>query len=98
MSEFLSLLAVYYLCDAMAVSRHLTMQEMMNCTRTYETVKSYFITEFELAPIGTPERAAQMQQGYLGFLDWEEANADTVEEMQARAWLAVRGLEPAIGG
>ncbi len=98
MSEFLSLLALYYVCDATAAMRHLTMQEVMACTQTYESVKTYFVTEFELAPHGTAERAQQMQQGYLAFLDWEEANEALVEDMQAEAWLAARGIVPAIGG
>jgi len=92
MSEFLSVLAVYYLCDAMTSARHMTMQETMACSRSYDTVRSYFAPGFELAAPGSPERAAQLQQGYLGFLDWEDANRALVEDMQAEAWLAARGL------
>jgi len=92
MAEFLSVLSIYYLCDAMASARHLTMEETMHCGRTYDTVRSYFVTEFELAPRGTPERIAQMRQGYLGFQAWEEANAQLVDDMKAEAWLTVRGL------
>jgi hypothetical protein len=92
MSEFLGVVAIYYLCDAMASARHLTMAETMQCGRTYDTVRSYFVPEFELAPRGTPEHIAQMRAGYLGFQAWEDANADTVDQMRAEAWLAVRGL------
>lgn len=95
MSEFLSVVAIYYLCDAMAAARHLTMQETMHCTRTYDTVRSYFVTEFDLAPRGTPERIAQMREGYTGFKAWENANRDRVDQMRAEAWLAVRGLDTA---
>lgn len=97
MADFLSILSIYYLCDAMAVARPMTMQEMLACADTYEAVKSHFLIGPDLAPLGTAARAAQMQQSYLAFLDWEAANADLVEDMQAQARLTVRGLEPAAG-
>jgi len=97
MSDFLSVVAIYYWCEAMAQARHLTMSETMHCSRTRDTVHSYFVTEFELAPRGTAARAAQMRQGQHGFDTWAAANPDRVEQMQAEAWLIVRGLSAVRG-
>ena len=79
MTEFLDFLSVYYFCDAMASLRQLTSAEYMGCMDTYEAVKRYFAPDFELAPRGTPERVEQMRAAYLGFVGWQEANADLVE-------------------
>ena len=92
MSEFLQLLAVYYLCDAAAALRPMTSDEVMGCMNTWEAVKTRFAPTFELAPRGSPERVAQMQAAYLAFLDWEAENADLVAEMQEQARAEVAGL------
>lgn len=94
MSEFLTILSLYYICDATAALRPMTRDEIASCTRTYETVKTHFVTERDLAPRGTAERIAQMQAAYLAFQDWEAENADLVREMQDDAMAEVRGLAP----
>ncbi len=85
MSEFLDMLSVYYTCDAMAAIRPLTSDEFSGCMDVYEAVKRYFAPTFELAPQGTAERAEQMRAAYLGFIGWQEANADLVDQMRDAA-------------
>ncbi|QBF32800.1 hypothetical protein [Thalassococcus sp. S3] len=91
MSEFLRLLAIYYLCDSTAAIRPLTASEVSACMSTYETVKVHFVRPGDLAPPGTPERVAQNRQAYRGFKAWERDNAALVSNMRARAEAAVRG-------
>ena len=91
MTEFLKLLAVYYMCDQAAMVRPLTPEEYMGCQRTYETVKSYF------SGLDGPESptlaqiAARNQNAYAGFKAWEAENAGLVAEMKAEALEAVSG-------
>lgn len=95
MSEFLQILALYYLCDATAIVRPMSGEEIRACFDIYETVKIYF-APFDLAPIGTLERHAQMTEAYLGFVDWQAANAEIVGEMRGEAMAEARGLAPAM--
>ncbi|WP_430449343.1 hypothetical protein [Rhodophyticola sp.] len=97
MSEFLAVLALYYACDATAATRPMSPQEMQACTATYDTVKTYFVTGFDLAPRGTLERFAQMTAAYAAFKDWEDSNSDLVAAMRADAMNRVRGLVPVDG-
>jgi hypothetical protein len=91
MSEFLDLLALYYLCDATALIRPMSGGEVLACMDTYDAVKAWF-APFDLAPPGTLERFAQMQQGYSGYVDWQAANADLVARMRDEAMAAARGV------
>lgn len=97
MPDFLGILVIYYLCDATAVVRPMTFDEVGACTAAYEQIKTYFPAEWELAPRGTPERHAQMQAAYLAFLGWEAENADLVVALQAGASAAARGEVPGGG-
>ncbi|MEL6532741.1 MAG: hypothetical protein AAFQ06_06840 [Pseudomonadota bacterium] len=92
MGEFLTLLLSYYLCDATAATRPMGTAERAACIETYDEVKTYFVPGFELAPEGSLDRFAQMQAGYVAFKAWEEANAETVEELRATAWARVTGV------
>ena len=96
MPEFLELLAHYYLCDATAAVRPMSAGEVVTCMGIYDDVKAFF-APFDLAARGTLERHAQMVEGYLGFLNWQEANPDLVAEMRDTAMAQARGLA-AIGG
>ncbi len=90
MPEFLAVLANLYLCDAILDIRHPTMQEVTTCAESTNAVHTYFAPSFDLAPEGTPARAAQMAAAVLAFEAWEAGNADLVTDMQAAAWLSAR--------
>jgi hypothetical protein len=85
MSEFLDLLSIYYTCDAMAAIRPLTSDEFHGCMDVYEAVKRYFAPGFDLAPAGSAERAEQMRAAYIGFVGWQDANADLVTQLRTDA-------------
>ena len=85
MGEFLALLSLYYMCDATAAMRPLAGDELAACTEAYETVKVYFIEDWELAPKGSLERFAQNLQGYQGFKAWEAENSDLVAKLKREA-------------
>lgn len=97
MSEFLAILALYYLCDATAVMRPMSMEEVQACTRTYDAVKTYFVAEFDLAPPGSLERFQQMNDAYIAFSAWQAANPDLVAEMRQQAWDQVHRYLPTRG-
>lgn len=95
MSEFLDLLALYYLCDATALVRPMSGDEVRACMGTYDAVKAWF-APFDLAAPGTLERHAQMLDGYRGFLDWQQGNSDLVTLMRDDAMAQARGLAGAV--
>lgn len=95
MSEFLDMLALYYLCDATALIRPMSGGEVQDCMAAYDAVKAWF-APFELAPAGTLERHAQMLDGYRGFVAWQEANAGLVGDMRDHAMAEARGLAASI--
>lgn len=90
MPEFLALLANLYLCDAIYGIRHPTMQEVAACQQSRTAVYTYFAPAFELAPEGTPERAAQMAEAQVAFEAWEAANSNEVRNMRDGVWISVR--------
>ncbi len=92
MSEFLAILALYYMCDATAVTRPMSMEEVQACTQTYDSVKTYFVPDFDLAPEGSLARFEQMTEAYVAFRAWQAANPDLVTEMRQDAWNTVRGV------
>lgn len=81
MTEFLKLLAIYYMCDSAAALRPLSPEEYMGCQRTYETVKSYF-SGLQDDDVGF---AARNRTAYIGFKTWEGENAALVAQMRADA-------------
>ncbi|WP_224813965.1 hypothetical protein [Hasllibacter sp. MH4015] len=95
MSDFLDLLALYYLCDATALVRTMSGDEVIACTGIYDAVKAWF-APFDLAPVGSLERHAQMIEGYLGFQDWQAANAELVATMRDDAMAEARGVAGAL--
>lgn len=90
MSEFLAVLAFYYICDSTAALRPMSAEEVMRCTKAYETVKTYFVPDFELAPRGSLARFSQMQAGYKGFKAWETDNPALVADMRSAAEQSIR--------
>lgn len=90
MSEFLAILALYYICDSVASVRPMSGEELLHCTKAYETVKTYFVPDFDLAPPGSLARFEQMRHGYLGFKAWEADNPVLVETMRQEAESAIR--------
>jgi hypothetical protein len=95
MPEFLDLLALYYLCDATALIRPMSGAEVHDCMATYDAVKAWF-APFDLAPMGTLERHAQMLDGYRGFIAWQQGNPDLVDGMRDEAMAHARGLAGAV--
>jgi hypothetical protein len=91
MSDFLDILALYYLCDATALIRPMSAGEVNDCMTTYDAVKAWF-APFNLAAPGTLERHAQLLDGYRGFLDWQQANPDLVQTMRDNAMSQAQGL------
>jgi len=81
MTEFLKLLAIYYMCDSAAAIRPLSPEEYMQCQTTYETVKSYFSGLHD----GTLDAGTRNRLAYVGFKTWEGENADLVSQMRAEA-------------
>lgn len=78
MTEFLSVLLLYYGCDAVAATRALDHSEVMECMAHYQDVKEYF-TE----PEG--DGAAHPQSAYQNFKAWERRNAETVADLRRAA-------------
>ena len=91
MTEFLKLLAVYYMCDQAAMIRPLTPEEYMGCQRTYEAVKVYFSGLDDPESPTLAQIAAQKRDAYAGFKAWEAENAGLVAKMKAEALEAVSG-------
>lgn len=88
MTEFLRILAVYYMCDQAAAIRPLSPEEFTGCQRTYEAVKRYF-SDFDTAkPVDV---AARNRSAYIGFKTWEADNAELVSRMKAAALAKVGG-------
>ncbi|MEL6519095.1 MAG: hypothetical protein AAFR34_01810 [Pseudomonadota bacterium] len=95
MGEFIAILSIYYMCDATAAVRPLAGGELAACTQTYESVKVYFIEDWELAPKGSLARFEQNAQGYAGFKAWEAENAELVSRLRREAEAkVVRGVRP----
>ena len=78
MSEFLSILALYYACDQVAAVQTLTHGEVMDCMAHYDAVKTYFADP-------SAEGTEGAQQAYQGFKDWERRNPAIVAELRGRA-------------
>lgn len=85
MTDFLSLLAITYLCNATAEQRMMAFSEALHCANTYEQVKRHFLPTFTPAPIGTKTRSAQNVVAYLEFKNWEADNPELVADLKARA-------------
>ncbi|MEL6167239.1 MAG: hypothetical protein AAFR35_01015 [Pseudomonadota bacterium] len=91
MEEFLSVLALYYTCDAAAALRPLGPDEVRVCTDAYESVKVWFTEDFELADPGTLARYEQLLDGYREFKAWEAANPEVVGKVEVHAAELARG-------
>ncbi len=92
MPDFFTVLALYYLCEAAALTRDLSTEERWMCFNTYENVKSHFIDEDAPAPSDTAERAEQLRDAYTAFRAWEEANPEIVQDMREEARAAAEAL------
>lgn len=83
MSDMISVLAFYYLCDAIGPRQGLSHSEMHRCMRNYQTLKSHFASE------RAAEDAPHLS-GYRAFKAWEQANADLVANLREEAAAQVR--------
>ena len=93
MAEFIAILSIYYMCDAVASMRPMGVAEAQACAETYEAVKVYFIPDRDLAPKGTLKRFEQDMAGHRGFKSWEIDNADTVAHLKQGAERSVRSAK-----
>ena len=84
MSECLTLLSFYYMCDAAAMERSLSPTEIIACSRSYEEVKMYF-AGLDPMPIGTADMAARNRDAYRAFKDWEAQNEALVADLKRDA-------------
>lgn len=83
MSEFLRLLAVYYLCDSAAALRPLSTAEIAACVEVYGRVKAHF-SDLD-AQMSPSETAARHAAAYAAFKAWEAANSGQVAAMRREA-------------
>ncbi len=89
MTEFLKLVALYYICDQAAMIRPLTPEEYMGCQRTYEAVKVYFSGLDGSETQTLAQIAARNRSAYTGFKSWEADNAGLVAELKSDARVAL---------
>lgn len=90
MSEFLAVLAVFYMCNASAEVRVLSAGEAVACNGAFEMVKAHFA---RAPPPGTSRSSKPNVHdtgAYLAFKRWEIDNAELVEEMQREARFELR--------
>lgn len=72
MTSLLSLIALYYTCDAMAAERLLSPSEAAQCSAIYRNVKLAFVD-------GDTDR---MGDGYSAFKAWERDNPALVQALR----------------
>ncbi len=85
MTDLVSVLAAYYLCNAVTLVRPLTASEMTLCSRTYESVKTHFEPGLADPDLSGKQRRQTNTAAYHAFKAWETQNADTVGEMKRAA-------------
>lgn len=86
MHDLISILTIYYACNAAAAQSHLSLSEAVRCSLTYESIKLRFLTEAEtdaLIAAAGADRAMVLRNGYLRFKLWEKAHPDLVETLHA---------------
>ena len=72
MTSLLSLIALYYTCDAMATERLLSQLEAAECAAIYRDLKLAFVE-------GDTDR---MSEGYRSFKAWERENPAIVKALR----------------
>lgn len=90
MPDFLTLLSLYYICDAMIVQKPMAMThaQLLECTEYYTSVKESFAN----APFpeqNTPSGIAARRAAYAAFKAWELENGLLVTQMRAEASASV---------
>ncbi|MEM8691506.1 MAG: hypothetical protein AAGG57_06435 [Pseudomonadota bacterium] len=79
MTEFLTLLALYYGCDATATERYMSQREVVQCVSYYHGVKAHFVED----ETGL-DRAERNLEGFLRFKSWEDENEEIVAQLKAQ--------------
>lgn len=85
MTDFISLLAIYYACDEAATQMLLPKDEAMHCAKIYKTVKLQFLSSDDLHNYqtgDTAQKATIMQLAYLSFKEWETQNGPQVRDLR----------------
>ncbi len=85
MTDFLVLLAFYYACDTAATEARLQAAEIVQCSVAYNSVKTHFLTEEELAALDLArgrDRADLMREAYLRFTAWEDTHEHLVRDLR----------------
>jgi hypothetical protein len=94
MNTFLTLLATFYVCDAMVAEDALDHADELRCAAAFETLKIGFLSDKEreaLAEIGFA-RGAQTREAFLRFQAWEAGSADLVKLFRDEARTAVLSM------
>lgn len=89
-SEFLALVASYFLCSEAAKVQMLEQNEIAECSAIYTEVKLSFVPDVDLAlylQMDVDARVAINGQGYGGYVDWRKENPELVADMEADARL-----------
>ena len=86
MPEFLTLLSLYYACDAMMAHKPLSLtgQQLEQCSAYYDAIKAEF-AETPLPAAGTRAGVDARRAAYLAFKVWELENGTLVTTMRAEA-------------
>lgn len=86
MTPLISLLSLYYTCDAMAELRPLSLDpdQLAQCMAYYEEIKDTFAQSPD-DPNESVSTQAQRVAAYVAFKTWERDNAQIVADLRARA-------------
>jgi hypothetical protein len=87
MNTFLTLLATFYVCDALLAEGPLDHTNQIRCAATFETLKLGFLTDAErkaVQEIGLA-RGADVHAAFARFEQWEQNNADLVSRFREEA-------------
>ena len=95
MQPFVTLLAAYYVCEALAFEDGLNDGNAWRCVSAYETLMLAYLTEEERGAVAdmTMRGSGIAHAGYLRFRAWEAENAELVESFKEAARVAVISME-----
>lgn len=87
MNTFLTLLATFYMCDAMVEEGPLDHATHLRCAAAFETLKFGFLTDEERKALGEIgfARGSQAHQTMRRFSEWEHDHAELVARFKDEA-------------
>lgn len=87
-SEFMNLLAAYFLCNATAEVRMLDVHEAQQCLVWQTAIKIELlphVTPGDYTAMTSAERAAFGREGYRAYLAWKAEHSDLVADLTTTA-------------